>query len=101
MIEDNDFYTETMAKVYAGQGYLEKSAEIYRYLLKREPDRQDFIEKLSEIENRIIEKKNTRNDHLVPLFNQWVDLVLKYNKLKKLQKASKMVSNPSSYSPDE
>ncbi|MBW1642109.1 MAG: hypothetical protein JRJ39_03745 [Deltaproteobacteria bacterium] len=101
MIEDNDFYTETMAKVYADQGYLEKSAEIYRYLLKREPGRQDLIEKLSEIENRIIEKKNTGNDHLVPLFNQWVDLVLKHNRLKKLQKASKMVSNLSRHSPDE
>jgi len=101
MIEDNDFYTETMAKVYASQGYLEKSGEIYRYLLKREPGRQDLIEKLSEIENRIIEKKNAGSDHLVPLFNQWIDLVLKQNKLKKLQKASKRVSNPSRHSPDE
>lgn len=101
MNEDNNFYTETMAKVYTDQGYLEKAVEIYRYLLEREPDRQDLAKKLSEIENRMDEKKDTGKEHLVPLFSQWIDLVLKHNKLKKLEKVSKSVSNLPRHSTDE
>jgi len=101
MQDDSDFYTETMAKVYADQGYLEKAAEIYKYLLEREPDQQNLIEKLSEIEKRVHEKKNAGKEHLVLLFNQWVDLVLKHNKLKKLKKVSKSVSNMPRHFADE
>lgn len=101
MIEDSDFYTETMAKVYTDQGYLEKAAEIYRYLVQREPDRRDLIGKLSEIEKRVNEKKNTGKEHLALLFNQWIDLVLKHNKLIKLKKVSKSVSSmPKNFSDD-
>ena len=101
MTENNDFYTETMAKVYTDQGYLEKAAKIYRYLLGREPDRQDLAGKLLEIEKQINGENNTGKAYLVPLFSQWVDLVLNSNKLKKLQKVSKSVSSLSRYSSDE
>jgi len=101
MNETNDFYTETMAKVYANQGYVEKAADIYRYLLKREPDRQDIAAKLSELENQMGEKRRAGEDRLVSLFSQWTDLVLKHNKLKKLKKVSKAVSKLPDLSPDE
>ncbi len=86
MADDSDFYTATMAKVYVEQGYLEKATEIYRHLLEHEPDRQDLIEALSEIEKKVFEKKKKNKKMLVVLFDKWIDLLLKYNKLQKLKK---------------
>ncbi len=85
-MEDNVFYTRTMAKVYADQGNLGKAAEIYNYLLKQEPGRQDLIDAISEIENRGFDKDR---ENLFALFSEWIDLLLKFNgtqKLKKLQR---------------
>ena len=81
MTDHPDFYTKTMAKVYANQGYLTKAAEIYRFLLKQEPDRQSLIDELSEIEKKLSEKAP---DDPVLLLSKWIDLMLKYNDLKKL-----------------
>ena len=50
---DAVFYTVTMAKVYAEQGYYEQSAEIYRFLLKNDPGRQDLVAALSEVEKKL------------------------------------------------
>ena len=75
-----------MAKVYADQGNLGKAAEIYNYLLKQKPGRQDLIDALSEIENRGFDKDR---ENLFMLFSEWIDLLLKLNgtqKLKKLQR---------------
>ena len=47
MQNETDFYTATMARVYAEQGHWDKSAEIYRYLLKQEPERVDYLEALA------------------------------------------------------
>ena len=77
-----DFYTKTMAKVYADQGYLSKAAEIYRLLLKQEPDRKDLIDELSKIKKKLSEK--TPSDPVL-LLSKWIDLELKYNNLKKLK----------------
>ena len=82
MTDHPDFYTKTMAKVYADQGYLSKAAEIYRLLLKQEPDRKDLIDELSKIEKKLSEK--TPNDPVL-LLSKWIDLELKYNNLKKLK----------------
>jgi tetratricopeptide (TPR) repeat protein len=83
LIKDDVFYTKTMAKVYADQGNLEKAAEIYKYLLKREPSRHDLTDALSEIEKKSLEKDSER---LEKLFGKWVDLLIKYNGLQKLKK---------------
>ena len=83
MTDHPDFYTKTMAKVYTNQGYLTKAAEIYRFLLKQEPDRQDIIDELSEIEKKLSEK--APGDPVL-LLSKWIDLMLKYNNLKKLKK---------------
>ena len=42
-----------MAKVYADQGKLEKAVEIYQYLLKKEPGRQDLIDAILEIDKAV------------------------------------------------
>ena len=83
MIEDDVFYTKTMAKVYHDQGKFEEAARIYRYLLKREPDRQDLIDALSDLEKKRFENNLER---LINLFSKWVDLLLKSDGLQKLKK---------------
>ena len=86
MIKDPDFYTVTMARVYEEQGHLEKAAEIYRYLIKAEPERRELIEKLVEIENKMDEARNRKPDDLIPLFREWITLLLRYNRLRKLRR---------------
>jgi len=93
MDEGNDFYTVTMAKVYADQGHLEKAAEIYRYLLKHEPDRLDLIKSLSEIDKKISERKKKDLKELVPLFSEWIGLMLDFNRLQKLKKLQRKIKN--------
>lgn len=76
MSEDIDFYTPTMAKIYADQGHFEKAAEIYRFLLKQEPGRQDLIEALAEIEQNFSSGGTKDHGALVSLFVKWFDLAL-------------------------
>ena len=93
MSEDVDIYTVTMARIYADQGHFEKAAEIYRYLLKQEPDRQDLIEALSEMERGSFPggKKDPRK--LVSLFVEWFDLALRRNRLKTLRRIQKQATD--------
>ncbi|MBN1930007.1 MAG: hypothetical protein JW786_00160 [Desulfobacterales bacterium] len=81
-----NFYTATLAKVYAKQGYLEKAAQIYKSLLEREPKRPDLIEALSEIEKENLKKSKMNAKNLVPIFSKWIELILRYNKLQNLKK---------------
>ena len=83
MTNNPGFYTKTMAKVYADQGYFEKAAEIYRYLLKQDPESHDLFEALAEVEIKLSEKAP---DKLALLFGEWIDLAVKYNNLQKLKK---------------
>ena len=90
-MNDSVFYTATMAKVYAEQGYFEKAVEIYGYLLKNEPGRQDLIEALADVEKKRSEKPKKGITDLVPLFEKWIDLLLEYNNLQKLKKLHKQL----------
>ena len=83
MNADDVFYTRTMAKVLVDQGNLKKAAEIYHYLLEREPGNPDLVDALSEIETQLIE---IGSDDLVRLFGRWIDLLLTHNNLEKLKK---------------
>ncbi|MBW1748840.1 MAG: tetratricopeptide repeat protein [Deltaproteobacteria bacterium] len=69
MNADDVFYTRTMAKVLVDQGNLKKAAEIYHYLLEREPGNPDLVDALSEIETQLIE---IGSDDLVRLFGRWI-----------------------------
>ncbi len=93
MDEGNDFYTVTMAKVYADQGHLEKAAEIYRYLLKHEPDRLELIKSLSEIDKKISEREKKDLKKLVSLFSEWIDLIFDFNRLQKLKKLQRKIED--------
>ena len=83
MTNSPDFYTKTMAKIYADQGYFGKAAKIYRHLLKQDPERQDIVEALAEVEKKLSEKAP---DKLVLQFGEWINLAVKYNRLQKLKK---------------
>ena len=91
MSNDDVFYTRTMAKVYADQGNLLKAAEIYRYLLKCEPEHRDLKDALSEVERKLNEK--SPND-LSKLFIRWMDLLLKYHNVQKLMRLKNYLSGP-------
>lgn len=83
MIADDIFYTKTMAKVYADQGRLDQAAEIYRYLLDKEPQRRDLIDALAEIDKKRFNKDPQGLDEL---FGTWIDLLFVHNRLQKLKK---------------
>ena len=86
MEKEKDFYTATMARVYADQGLWDKAAEIYRYLLRHQPERSDYLEALAEAERKIISSGKKASEDLAPLFHQWFGLMLKYKNLQKLRK---------------
>ena len=88
---DHDFYTETMAKIYVDQGYLEKAAEVYRHLLTVEPEREDLAEALARIEEKISADGKKRTADLVPLLEEWIELLLRYNNLRKLKKLKERI----------
>ncbi|MBL0732535.1 MAG: hypothetical protein JJW03_06765 [Desulfosarcina sp.] len=78
-----------MAKIFTDQGNLEKAADIYRYLLENDPDRKDIFDKLLRINEQIAKKKKKSSDHIISLFREWINLVLKYNNLQKLKRLRK------------
>ena len=86
MNQDIDIYTETMAKVYADQGHWPKVVEIYRRLMTKEPDRLDYADALADAENKLKEMGRNAPEQLVPLFREWIELLFKYEELKKLKK---------------
>ena len=86
MEKETDFYTGTMAKVYAGQGYWDKAAEIYRHLLRMEPERTDYLEALAEAERMLSATSKQSVEDLAPLFHEWIDLMLKYQNLQRLRR---------------
>ena len=86
MSKEIGVYTETMAKVYAAQGHWGKAAEIYRHLLTGAPARKDYAEALAEAENKTHKDSKKIPEQLVLLFREWIELLFRGEKLKKLEK---------------
>ena len=86
-----DIYTETMAQVYADQGHWEKVVEIYRHLLAVEPERLEYADALAEAENRV-QLSRKAPERLVPLFQEWIELLFKFEALQKLKKLNRNAS---------
>ena len=89
---DTEFYTATMANVYAQQGHLGRAAEIYRHLLEREPDRSAFRQALADIEERLRIEGPKSDSDLVPLCRKWIQLLLRYRRLRQLRKYQRNLS---------
>jgi len=87
MTQDETFYTVTMARVHAQQGNLEEARRIYRHLLEKEPGRKDLVAALEALGTQA---PSAGRDTLLPLFREWLDLIFRYNKLKKLKKLHQM-----------
>jgi len=90
MNQEVDIYTETMAKVYADQGHWQKAANIYRHLLAKDPLRQDLADALARAEKETGGDRPPNPVQLVALFQEWIELLFKSEKLQKLQKLKKM-----------
>jgi len=90
------FYTKTMAKVYADQGHWEKAVEVYRYLLNKEPNRQDLKDALREVESVRSDSKKKVPENLIPLFTEWIELMLDYNKTSKLKALQQLLQTKDS-----
>lgn len=86
MNREVDIYTATMAKVYADQGHWARAVEIYQHLAQIEPQRQDLIDDLEHARQKMEEQAETRPEKLVPLFQEWIELLLQQEKLEKLKK---------------
>ena len=86
MNNQTDFYTKTMANVYAEQGYFAKASEIYRYLLKHDPESRELNDLLSGVEKKLNEKERKDREILEKLFGKWIYLQVSYNRLQKLKK---------------
>jgi hypothetical protein len=78
--------TVTLAKVFAAQGHWEKAAEIYRSLLRHDPQREDLTRALAEAEAGMRAAARTSSPELTPLFREWIDLLLRYDRLRKLRR---------------
>jgi tetratricopeptide (TPR) repeat protein len=78
--------TVTLARLFAEQGHWEKSVEIYRRLLRQDPDRQDLARALDEAEAALRASGPTSAQALAPLLQQWIDLLLTYDRLRKLHR---------------
>ena len=89
MERETDFYTATMASVYAEQGHWDKAAEIYRHLLTQEPEREDYLAALERVEQKAGQDENDVLKDLPALFQEWFDLMLKYKNLKQLRKLNR------------
>ncbi|MGE5256012.1 MAG: tetratricopeptide repeat protein [Hyphomicrobiales bacterium] len=81
--------TVTLARLFAAQGHWEKAAEIYRSLLEHEPDREDLAQALSAAQQQLAASGRESARDLVPLFRRWIDLLLKYDRLRKLKRLRK------------
>ena len=86
MNNQTNFYTKTMANVYAKQGYFAKASEIYRYLLEHNPENQELNDLLAGVEKKIKENGKKDRETLEKLFRKWIYLQLSYNRLQKLKK---------------
>ena len=89
MERETDFYTATMASVYAEQGHWDKAAEIYRHLLAQEPEREDYLAALEKVVQKAGQDENEVLKDLAVLFQEWFDLMLKYKNLKQLRKINR------------
>ncbi len=79
----HQFFTPTMAKLYADQGYLRKAVQIYRYLVQQAPDRGDLRQDLAAVEESIRQQTHPSTKELGLLMREWADLIRKQKALKR------------------
>jgi len=93
MNNQNPARTATMASLYARQGYIQKALDIYNQLLVAEPERRDVIEAIAELESGCQKKGDKQLCDLLPLFSEWINLMLCHITLEKLNRL-RLLKNP-------
>jgi len=83
MSQSKRFFTPTMARLYADQGYLRKAVQIYRYLVQQAPDRGDLRQDLAVVEERIRQQTHPSTKELGLLMREWADLIRTQQELKR------------------
>lgn len=78
---DTGIRTATMAKIYAGQGHYDMAAEIYRHLLREDPDRRDWAAALAQIEAKLADQLERRFRDPMGRLTEWIELMLCYRRL--------------------
>ncbi len=91
MTDNRQHYTLTMARLLSEQGHWQRAAEICRHLLQTQPGRQDVAEALAEAERRAQESSPKTAAELIPLFQEWIDLLLKCKRLQQLRRLSRKI----------
>ena len=91
MTDDRQHETLTMARLLSEQGHWQRAAEICRHLLQAQPGREDVAEVLAEAERRAQESSPKTTADLVPLFQEWIDLLFKYKRLRQLRTISRKI----------
>ncbi|MDY6825343.1 MAG: hypothetical protein SWH68_16345 [Thermodesulfobacteriota bacterium] len=88
MKENPLFYTASMAKLCASQGYYEAAAGIYRRLLEKEPDREDLKAALVDVEEKLAEGDAPagKTERLESLVREWVSLMVEHDIKQKFEK---------------
>lgn len=89
MTDDRQHDTLTMARLLSAQGHWQRAAEICRHLLQTHPGREDVAEVLAEAERRARASSPKTVAELVPLFQEWIDLLFKYKRLQQLRRLSR------------
>ncbi len=84
MSKDPAIFTQTMAKVFTQQGHYDKAKEIYRYLLKDNPNQPELVRGLEEVEKLSCEQTKGYVKELSQLVSEWIELMQKYRLIQKL-----------------
>ena len=85
--------TATIAKIFVQQGHYDKAIDIYRHLLKKEPDRRDLTAALAHAEEKreLIAASAPRD--LAEVLSEYIQLLLNYRQLLDLQDLQRQISS--------
>lgn len=86
MNKDPAIFTRTMAKVFFQQGHYDRAIEIYRYLLKKNPDQPDLMAELKAAKRERKLQYRARARDLTVLVDEWIDLLQKYRLIRILNR---------------
>jgi hypothetical protein len=97
MMDNPIFYTASMAKVCAEQGYFDKSMTIYRYLLESDSGNEVFVTALAEVAakqaavDKVSVAAEERLEGLEPMIQKWIGLLVEHDLKSKFDKIRKTV----------
>jgi hypothetical protein len=80
---DDIFKTKTMARIFVEQGQLKKAAEIYLFLLKKNPNQKEIKNHLMDIRRRLNQSVQGAARDLKPLYEKWINLAIVHHQEKK------------------